>query len=365
MQPRAFSLLVVGLTLALVAAAWALGWWLQPVYGDLTRLGGYAERDYGWNEPVSEFEPLPSSFGEWTQPVDILVIGDSFANLRPAQQWQNHLVARTGWRVHTLDVHQVDVEALVASRRFVEHPPAVVVWNVVERNLADDHATYARTCGAVGTGLPVALPAPMAVEASAHPVSRPHALFDVNPGFARTWLHRAAMRTLFEAQAGNTVRVELARADLFSSREAGTLLVYADDFRKAGWSDEHLRRIRCALSELATRFQANGRTAFVSALAPDKSSAYRAWARDPARLPPERLGALLDDLAVPDVRLDLAVRDAVASGMTDVYMPNDTHWSTAGHAVAAQAIMERLLELRDPTADSTAPPAVARAAAAK
>lgn len=64
MQPRAFSLLVVGLTLALVAAAWALGWWLQPVYGDLTRLGGYAERDYGWNEPVSEFEPLPSSFGE-------------------------------------------------------------------------------------------------------------------------------------------------------------------------------------------------------------------------------------------------------------------------------------------------------------
>ncbi len=30
MQPRAFSLLVVGLTLALVAAAWALGWWFSP-----------------------------------------------------------------------------------------------------------------------------------------------------------------------------------------------------------------------------------------------------------------------------------------------------------------------------------------------
>lgn len=71
---------------------------------------------------MSEFEPLPSSFGEWTQPVDILVIGDSFANLRPAQQWQNHLVARTGWRVHVAAIFaQLGVNsrsaALLAAQR--------------------------------------------------------------------------------------------------------------------------------------------------------------------------------------------------------------------------------------------------------
>lgn len=362
MQPRVFSLVVVGLTLAVVAGAWVLGWWLQPVYGDLTRLGGYAERHYGWNAPVTEFDPLPASFGEWTRPVDILVIGDSFANLRPAQQWQNHLAARTGWSVHTLDVHRVDVDALIASRLFVEHPPKVVIWNVVERNLADDHAARAHACAAVRAGPPVALPAPAPVAAGAHPVSRSDSLPDVNPGFARTWLQRAAMRALFDLQAGGTVRVELARADLFSSRAAASLLVYADDFRKADWRDVHLVRIRCALAGLAARFQANGRTTFMTALAPDKSSAYRAWARDPARLPPSRLGALLDGLAVPDARLDLAVRDAVARGVVDVYMPDDTHWSSAGHMLAARAIMERLLQLRGPAAEGSH--AAARPAAA-
>lgn len=350
MQARTFSLSVVGSTLALVAAAWMLAWWLQPVYGDLTRLGGYAERHFGWNEPVLEFDPLPATFGEWKRPVDILVIGDSFANLRPAQQWQNHLAMRTGWSVHTVDVHRVDPDALIASPLFAEHPPSVVIWNVVERNLADDHATVARSCAAYRAGPPAALPAPAAMPESAHPVSRPVSLADVNPGFARIWLHRAVLRALLGRQAGDTVHVELARANLFSSREPAALLVYEDDFRKAAWNDEHLRRIRCALVDIAMRFQANGRTTFISALAPDKSSAYRAWARDPAQLPPARLGELLDALPVPDARLDLAVHDAVARGVVDVYMPDDTHWSTAGHVLAAQVIMERLLRLHGPAA---------------
>jgi len=346
MQPRAFSLFVVGLTLVLVAAAWMLAWWLQPVYGDLTRLGGYAERTHGWNEPVLEFDPLPTSFGEWTRPVDILVVGDSFANLRPAQQWQNHLAAMTGWSVHTLDVHRVDVDALRASPLFVEHPPKVVIWNVVERGLAADHAKVEGLCPSSRPAPPLALPPPMAVVAHARAVPRPHALAEANPGFARSWLYRSAMRGLFGVQAGNTVEVELVRADLFSSRASARLLVYGDDFNKAAWSAEHLRRIRCALADLATRFQADGRTVFMTALAPDKSSAYRPWARDPARLPAERLGELFDGLDVPDARLDLAIRDAVERGVVDVYMPDDTHWSGAGHALAAQVIFERLSRLR-------------------
>ncbi|HQZ03268.1 MAG TPA: hypothetical protein PKW99_11535 [Thauera sp.] len=364
MQPRVFSLSVIGFTLALVAAAWTLGWWLQPVYGDLTRLGGYAERHFGWNQPVLEFDPLPTTFGEWKHPVDILVIGDSFANLRPAQQWQNHLAMQTGWSVHTLDVQQVDLDALIASPLFLEHPPKVVIWNVVERNLADDHATVEHNCAAYRTGPPVTLPAPAALAVSAHPVLRPGSLFDVNPGFARIWLHRAALRALFGRQAGDTVHVELARADLFSSHEPAGLLVYKDDFRKASWNDEHLRRIRCALVDIAMRFQANGKTKFMSALAPDKSSAYRAWARDPTRLPPARLLTLLDGLAVPDARLDLAVSDAVARGLVDIYMPDDTHWSSAGHLLAARVIMERLLQLRGAPAPVQGSPSAEWSAAA-
>src|SRR5205085_9650327 len=49
------------LALALIPA-WALfaiGVYLEPVWGDLTRIGSYAERDFGWNKPQLEFpEPL-------------------------------------------------------------------------------------------------------------------------------------------------------------------------------------------------------------------------------------------------------------------------------------------------------------------
>jgi hypothetical protein len=65
---------------------------------------------------MREFNPLAASWGSnYDRPADILVIGDSFANLRPAQQWQSWLAARTGWVIHTLDVHKVDMGALVGS----------------------------------------------------------------------------------------------------------------------------------------------------------------------------------------------------------------------------------------------------------
>lgn len=352
MPPRTFSVLVIVSTLCLVGGAWGLAWWLEPLYGDLTRIGAYPERDFGWNLPVEEFSPLNSSFGIWTAPVDILVIGDSFANLRPAQQWQNHIATATGWRIHTMDVHKVDIDSLISSPLYKTTPPAVVVWNVIERDLVWEYAKTNPDCSEIPPTPSLRLPSPRAARATSAGVDRSTSLFNVNPGFARTWLFNHALRGIFSADTGNTMRVDLMRADLFSSRHSDQLLVYARDSYKRKWTNTDLARVRCAFATLARQFQANGRTVFVTALTPDKSSAYRAWVRKPDKLVESQLPRLLDDFPVPDARLDVAVREAVASGVMDVYMPNDTHWSSAGHKLAAKAITDLLSNLRAISADN-------------
>lgn len=103
-------------------------------------------------------------------------------------------------------------------------------------------------------------------------------------------------------------------------------------------------RIRCSFSAKASRFEANGKTRFVTALAPDKSSAYRPWLITPEQLPESLLAALMHDFPVPDARLDLVLATAIAGGTKDVYMPDDTHWGSAGHILTADTLLKLLAE---------------------
>lgn len=346
MHPRRFSLLAISTTIALVIAAWALGWWLQPLYGDLTRLGSYSERDFGWNEAIEEFDPLITSFGEWTSPVDILVIGDSFANLRPAQQWQNYLAARTGWRIHTLHIDNVDVEGLPSSQMYRAHPPKVVIWNIVERDVLEDYGTKHQSCPSELSQPVLALNAPRAEAVQTRQALRSQSLVDVNPGFTRAWLFNASRRAALGMDTGKTMRLDLTRSDFFSSRESDEVLDYRSKIRKRAWKEADVVNIRCRFAELAVLYQANGRTAFVTALAPTKLSAYRPWVKGAGQIPDSWLPRLLDGFPVPDARLDIALHGALSRAMKDVYMPDDTHWGDVGQKLAADAIFNMLDTMR-------------------
>lgn len=342
MSPRRYISLTLIATLALVAGIHGLAWWLQPVYGDLTRIGGYAERDFGWNEPMHEFHPLLISFGEWAHPVDVLVIGDSFANLRPHQQWQNWLAARTGWRIHTLDKHLVNIDQLTTSDLFRKHPPRVVIWNNIERDLQAEYSAPEETCE-----LPTSrVKDPLKIDVS-DPIPQPRAvqrsqkLAELNAGFARLWILKSSQR-LIGTNTSEALRSHLVRSDLFSNRLSGDILVYRKDFVRNTWTQADLNRIRCGYVKLAKQFEANGVTRFMTALAPDKSSAYHPWLANPDTVPESRLTELLNEFAVPDARLDHALVKAISLGMRDAYMPNDTHWGAAGHRLAAEAILNML-----------------------
>lgn len=347
MNPRHFFIRILLATLLCVGALYALAWWLQPVYGDLVRIGGHAEREFGWNAPMFEFSPLEATWGgdSYSRAVDVLVLGDSFANLRPPMQWQNRLAALTGWRIHTLDKHHVDIDRLLDSPLFRDRPPRVVIWNTIERDLRDEYADNDGRCAPhVPSVASLVLPV-RASGAQPRAFMRPRGVDGINPGHARAWLWKNLLRDHTGLYRGDTLHLRLKRADLFSSRDSRGLLIYRLDLLKGDWRDTDLDRTRCSFASMAARFERNGVTRFVTALAPDKSSAYRPWLVEPAQFPESRLPALMRGFPVADARLDLVLAEAIRRGTKDVYMPDDTHWGSAGHDLAAHAILKLLADL--------------------
>lgn len=347
MTARSYFWWVLGGALALTAGVYGLAWWLQPVSGDLARIGGYAARDFGWNDPQRRFDPPLARQGRYDRYHDVLVIGDSFANLGGGAQWQHWLARRTGWSIATLDKNRISVDAILASEAFLRTPPRVVIWNVVER-WVDEDAAANTTCDGFLRARALAQPPQLPlrpIDATPVPVARNTGPQGVNPGFVRIWLRKNLLRIAGIDWSNSDSQPEsfpIARDGLFSSSESRRILVYRQDRRKAAWSAQTIARIRCGLAHLRERFEANGKTRFVTALAPDKSAAYRPWLRDPAAVAAGRLGEILDASPVPDARLDRALARAIARGVRDVYLPDDTHWGSAGHRIAADAVLELL-----------------------
>jgi hypothetical protein len=79
---------------------------IEPIYGDLTRLSGESEHDFGKLTPIyrfdqnyykeERFERLASLGGS----IDALIVGDSFSVPSSRNNsWPNHLHAQTSWKV--------------------------------------------------------------------------------------------------------------------------------------------------------------------------------------------------------------------------------------------------------------------------
>ena len=136
---RHFARWLLVLVITPVAVLFALVIYLQPLYGELTRLGYYPEREFGWNDPQVVFPNIKPAFltslDNKNSYYDILVLGDSFSFARPEAQWQNYLAAATGESVGSLDIYKVSLSQVLASKEFLEHPPKVFIFEAVERLL--------------------------------------------------------------------------------------------------------------------------------------------------------------------------------------------------------------------------------------
>jgi len=324
-----------------------LGLWLEPLAGDLTRIGGFSERDFGWQRPQIAFKnPLPGDEGAY-QYRDLWVLGDSFATAWPKLQWQNHLRQKTGWSIGTLNINRVSIDQLLLDPEFQAHPPKVLILESAERYLT------LRLNEAKGQTAPkrffVSPQLRTAEDDAREPFSRSQSLKDIQVPFAGRYLLRTFQREVLRQTPGNALRLKLSREGLFSNRKSRELLVFREDIQKEPlWRSLRVQGILERLEALRARVEANGVTRLVVLIAPDKLTAYREVLDEPLLHPYTELSALI--ARAPDLMPDTvrALEAAVQGGTADIYLPDDTHWGSSGQEKIADTVVD-FLHLRFPS----------------
>ncbi|HYD31090.1 MAG TPA: hypothetical protein VEB64_09590 [Azospirillaceae bacterium] len=347
---RFYNRLVLGVLGLMAAVVLPVAWWLEPLAGDLTRLGGYAENMFGPLAPHQRFHPPLARPGPLDQPIDVLVIGDSFSIAPPGEEgshagthWADHLAALTGLTVRVIHQNRLDVWDYLGSELFRRHPPRVFLYETAERYI--NRRPTAPTAP-LPSPHPAARPEPAPLplrprpEAPAEEVRPLHTPWtEPNFGEAVNYLLKAAARNLGADSTPAVVRA-LTRRGLFSCRQPGLALFIDEDF--APWKRDAalLNQKRSTLNRMRAVAEANGHTRFAALIAPDKATIYADHLTDPR--PDTGVLDALDDGEDTLIRVDHPLRKAVNRGVRDVYLPNDTHWGTPGHRLVAETVVEHL-----------------------
>ena len=353
---RLFARWLLTLVILPVSGLFAMGVYLQPFYGDLTRLGFYPAKDFGWNSPQVIFPntqlDMSATLEDKGWHYDILVLGDSFsrAQSRRELQWQNYLTLASAASVGTLDIYKVHLSQILASREFREHPPKVLILESVERILTQE-LNNNHSCQ------PSQI-LPRAHRGDGEPVigwiqgwkgrladvttymEREARWKDISIGYEWKYL----WHTLLGADQPPLVRsMTLSRPAPFSSRNKQQLLVINEDLDKIKWwAEMGMAEMNCSIEVMRTQVEANGYTRFVLMVPPDKLTAYADYLSDSSLMSVSRLSPLAD--IHPDVmpRLDKALTQAIGMGEQDVYLPDDTHWGSNGQRIAAETLISFL-----------------------
>lgn len=369
LSPRIYGVALATAGLAVTLGLMAFALWLIPVTGvtkvgagDLTRVGWFSNNHYGNRTPQLVFQPPLFAVKDTPdRHYDVVIVGDSFA-MDPEKSWPNYLAAR-GLSVLVIPVTEnlakqnttADVErqirALLETPAFKAHPPEVFVFESIERflrrRLVDDSAPCddgealppRATHGLRGT-VPEERPT---LDYRTPPVHRlvpmtlpPAGRYDEEQlTYARDFLVKNVRRMFGWQGDGRELRLTVPR---FSSRKPDRLLVVEQDLRKKNWTEQDVDRMRCQLLRLQEAVQANGKTLFVALPIPDKLSAYHDDLVD-RNLPAGIVGRIEDPrLNRPEV--EKPIRAAIEAGEIDVYLPNDTHFSTRGHEVTAETVLD-------------------------
>lgn len=325
------------------------GIFLQPLYGDLTRIGLYSEREFGWNKAQKQFPSPAYKQDRYDHYQDVVILGDSFSRAWPDHQWQNHLIATTGWSMTTLDINTVDVAQILANPVFQKSPPQVFILESVERLFADRIAETP-ACKTPGTMPPSPSQHLPALNDKAHPpfdasdVSRSKNWNDVKLEFAWKYFKNAMRAARGEQRQTKVRKLRLTKEGLFSSANQRDILIYGEDLeKKKRWASMPLSEMSCRIQQIRAQVERNGVTRFVLLLAPDKLTAYADHLADRQLAHISMLAAFAQQNEALTPRVDLALRSAIDRAEQDIYLPDDTHWGSTGHKIAADTIRAFLL----------------------
>jgi SGNH hydrolase-like domain, acetyltransferase AlgX len=331
---RTFVHAFVATAAALLLSAIAISLYLHVPDGDLVRIGPLAERDF---EATALQPPLQTvASGPDVPGATIMLLGDSFSE---SNAWQSELTRLTGQRVRTWHYPAVgcigDWVDRAIGGTLVAGAKTVIIESI-ERSFVSRFGDAAPCSGkAIGAPLDFHGGPPA-------PPRRPWAVFPIDiRHLVKTLRRYAPARRPGRYQSGETVVVDLVRDDLFSNVYRRRLTYFAgDDHRCEQWEEAEATAAVARLSAWHSRAAAAGVDLHVL-LVPDKSSVYWPHIAPSQRRPypecGERLHTLLAAACGPEHNLLPGLREQ-ALAHSDLYRPDDTHFSAAGFRLMAAEV---------------------------
>lgn len=321
-----FGLLLPGMLVSL---------FVEPADGNLARIGFVAQRDMGPRAPQERMAVLANGITAVKDP-QVLVLGDSFSE---PNEWQSEFTRQTGLRTQTWHYRNVPcledwLGKAVAGE--LAGSAAVIVVQVLE------HKFFSRFVDGKPCSKRNYPPLEVAAGESAEIRSR----WAIFPMDVRHVLKTAARYPQLHAarglvRSGDTIMVDMIRADLFSNRLSQRLAYSKFD-------EEKYKRFTAEEAQVAVqRFagwrakaRANGKQ-FILLVIPDKSEAYRPYVAPDQQSPTGRNGAELFSLIGEQLGAQYDLLEATRSDVLrypDLYRPDDTHFSTRGYRLLGERV---------------------------
>jgi len=339
---RRYNLIMAAMLLPIVLSLLITSTMIEPLNGNMTRIGGYLESDYGWNGKQIAFDkPLfQKRHGNYDRYSDVVVLGDSFSK-NTQWGWPNYFVDRTGLSLQFFHFDQGGYERIINSDTFASAPPRLVIIESVENQLKHRFGGKTSSCPEPSITPPPPIPAAAPLNAVTSSVSRPTETRLLNLDLAADFLGKALPR-LLGIETTDTLRVKLQRGDLFSNQKSDYLIAYNHSLKIRHWNDSIIDSIRCNLLLIQRQTMANDITHFLFMPVPAKLYAYSSYIDDKRFRSLSIIDALAEPAGVNVLRLDRYIPDQIQKGSVDFYLPNDTHWSSHGYRQVADYLISTL-----------------------
>lgn len=324
--------LAVGLSLIFSA-----GFYAEPLTGDLTRVGGWTERDFGWQEALPEI-PAEANDRE-IGTAGVLVLGDSFSL---ANMWQSLLGHEQG--LGTVSHHYEQFVCIEQWLEMLESNGYLAGKTLIVESLERFFVSRFGNTGACRKSKSKEKPVVKPFEALTHgeipTLRRTGGKVPTDVVYLLKVLKNQVLTAVRGNQAtltGVAVNAPLSSSRLFSNRRSDRILYYYEDDAEGTWTAEQIDQASRLIEAIQRRVEAaGGRFAFM--LIPNKSTVYSDFIVGRPNV--DHYSPIVRQLrqaGVPALDMLKPFRERIENEV-DFYLPDDTHVSTRGYRVISETV---------------------------
>ncbi|MFI3220710.1 MAG: hypothetical protein QX189_16565 [Methylococcales bacterium] len=333
---RKYSLIVSYAFFGIVIIIWGMEFYFQTLSGDLTRVGRFSERDFGWNTPQPAI-PIGQFKNYSLNEADIVVVGDSFS---AGRVWQTKLIYE-GLKVSTLTWRELKMEEALPGNlgealRAEGFKGRYIIIESVERVLQRRAKSLTKIPRPMTIAISVPLPPPMTQRERV----------SLNKPNGGAWGFKTLYNTLKLSlnlpekylKSEWVQPIKFNGCQLFSHRLCNYALFIESDFKKETFTSiANILTINSNL--LSVGIQP------IWAIVPDKATVYLGYGALNQH-PYQNIWQLFSqypELITPDLGELFIQKSRI---IKDFYMPNDTHLSTNGFLYLGDIMLSELRKIQ-------------------